>query len=103
MPIILQPQPPSATAAATGTSGTIATSGVSVARIAPTGNVTGVILAAGTQDGQVMVVRNESSYTVTFAAAGTSHVADGATSPIPANCARYFSWAAATSLWYRSA
>ena len=50
-----------------------------------------------------MVVRNESSYTVTFAAAGTSHVADGATSPIPANCARYFSWAAATSLWYRSA
>lgn len=93
----------SGSAPALATSGTITTSGVGVARVAPTGNVTAVILQAGTQVSQQIIVRNESAFTIAFAASGTSHVADGATLAIPANTQRLFTWSTSTSLWYRGA
>jgi hypothetical protein len=92
----------STSAAATASSGTITTSGVGVARVAPTGNITGVVLQAGTLAGQTIFVVNESAFTVTFAAS-SSNVADAATSAIPANSARHFVWDSSTSLWYRVA
>ena len=92
----------SASAAAVATNGTITTAGVSVARVAPAGAVTGVILAVGTTGGQVCTVVNESvaANTVTFAASGTSNVADGTSSVIAGLNARRFVWDSGTSLWY---
>ncbi len=91
----------SSSAAATASSGTITTSGVGVARVAPTGNITGVILQAGTIPGQQATVLNESAFTVTFAASGTSHVADGVSDVIAATTARNYIYDTGTSLWYR--
>lgn len=82
--------------------GTIATSGVSVARVNPSGAVTGMILGAGAQGGQQVQVVNESSNTLTFAASGTSNVADGVSDVIAANAAKEFVWDSGTSLWYPS-
>jgi hypothetical protein len=62
----------------------------------------GVILTAGLRDGQTVSVVNiaDAAETITFAAAGVSNVAGGASVSI----ARYecvtFVWNAATSLWY---
>lgn len=92
----------SASAAAVATNGTITTAGVSVARVAPTGAVTGVILAVGTTGGQVCTVVNEAvaANTVTFAASGTSNVADGTSSVIAGLTARRFVWDSGVSLWF---
>jgi hypothetical protein len=92
----------SATAPDVANSGTIATAGVSsVARVAPTGARTGVILAAGTWDGQICHVINESANTVTFAAAATSNVADGTSAVVAALRSMTFVWNSSTSRWYR--
>lgn len=87
------------------TAGTIATAGLSVSRVNPSaGSATGVILAAGTVDGQVCIVENDhATNTVTFAAAATSNVADGASDAIAALRAATFVWNATTSRWYRAA
>lgn len=90
----------STTAAVIATSGTITTSGVGVARVAPTGTVTGIILQSGTNAGQMVHVINESAFSVTFAASGTSHVAQGTSTVIPANGRLSFCWDSSTSLWY---
>jgi hypothetical protein len=94
----------SASAPALASNGTIATAGVAVARVAPAGAVTGAILQAGTYGGQEIWVINESAAanTVTFAASGTSNVADGTSSAIAGLVARKFVWSSATNLWYRS-
>lgn len=92
----------SATAATTASSGTITTAGVDQARVAPTGNITGVILQAGTYANQGCVVVNESAFTVTFAASGTSHVADGTSAVIAATRCMIFRWDSGTSLWYHA-
>src|SRR6185312_6741920 len=84
-------------------SGTLTYTGAAQVTVAPTGNVTGIILAAGTVAGQVLTVINESAFTVTFAASGTSHVADGTSDVIAATTARKFVWDGNTSLWYRFA
>lgn len=88
----------SATVIATGD--TITTTGVSVARVAPAAAVTGVILEKGTQQGQEVVVVNESTSadSVTFAASGTSFVADGTSDVISGLTAARFIWDG--SLWY---
>jgi hypothetical protein len=65
--------------------------------------VTGLILQPSTLGTQQVTVLNTTGFTLTFAAAGTSHVADGVTDVIPANTARTFTWDAITSLWYRTA
>lgn len=90
----------SATAAVIATSGTITTSGVGVARVAPTGAVTGIILQAGTNAGQMVHVINESAFSVTFAVSGTSNVAQGTSAVVPANGRLSFCWDSATNLWY---
>lgn len=95
----------SATAPAIATSGTITTAGVGVARVSPAAAVTGIILQAGTIPGQEVWVVNEAAAanSVTFAAAGTSNVADGAGAAIAGVTARKFVWDSGTSLWYRAA
>ncbi len=69
-------------------------------RVNPAGNITGVILAAGSFGDDRVTVINESAFTITFAASGTSHVADGVLDIIVANSARTYIWSAGTSLWY---
>lgn len=82
---------------------TITTAGVRTVRVNPGGNVTGIILQAGTQPGQKIEVINEAgSFTVTFAAYATSLVADGTAAVIAANRAMYFTWNSSASGWYRS-
>ena len=88
---------------AIGNNWTLQTEDLGVYRANPAANVTGVILPAGVTGGQVVVVLNESAFTITMAASGTSHVADGASDVIPAQTARMFVWDSSTSLWYRLA
>lgn len=92
----------SQSAASLSNSSTISTANVSVARVTTSGNVTGIILQAGTLQGQEVVVTNESSNTVTFAAVGTSNVADGTSAVIAANRAMFFRWNSGTSKWYHA-
>jgi hypothetical protein len=98
---MLGPGTMSASAAAIGGGATIATSAAVSVRVDPPGTVTGIILQAGTAPGQIVVVVNESANDITFAAAGTSHVADGASDVITGNTAPAFIWDGATALWYR--
>ena len=95
----------SSSAAAIATNGTVTTSGIGIARVAPTGNVTGIILQAGTIAGQQVVVLNESSFTLALnTTPGTSNVADSATEPvIAALTARKYYWDSSVSRWFRSA
>ena len=98
---MLGPGTMSAPAAAIGSGAVIATSAAISVRVAPPGAVTGVILQAGIAPGQMAVVVNESGNSITFAAAGTSNVADGTSDVIAGNTARAYIWDGATSLWYR--
>jgi hypothetical protein len=70
-------------------------------RVTTGGAATGVILTAGLADGQTINIINDSVNSITFAAAATSNVADGALAVIPALRAMIFTWVTATSLWYR--
>ena len=90
----------SATAPDVADSGTIATANVTVARVQPSANRTGVILEAGTVAGQKCFVENNANFTITFAAAATSNVANGVTSPIPAFSGRHFMWSAGAARWF---
>jgi len=95
----------SASAAAIANAGTIITANIGEARVAPTGNVTGIILQAGTIPGQTVFVTNQSAFTITFnTTPATSNIAGSATDPaIPANGGRLFKWNSSNSLWYRAA
>lgn len=95
----------SSSAPAVASSGTISTAGLAVSRVAPAGAVTGVILQAGSYPGQMVWVVNESvaANTITFAASGTSNVADGTSDVINGLTGRRFVWDSVTSLWYRAA
>jgi hypothetical protein len=66
-----------------------------------TAAVTGIILAAAANSGQTVTLINQSAYTVTFAASGTSNVADGTGDVIAAGTAGQYVWDGSTSLWYR--
>jgi hypothetical protein len=74
-----------------------------VVRVTATTNVAGIVLQAGLWPGQELWIVNESAFTIQFAASGTSHVADGAATSIPANTGRHFVWDSVTGLWYRLA
>ena len=89
--------------AAIGNGFTIVTAGRSVLRVTETANITGLVLGAGVYGGQLFTLVNESAFTITFAASGTSHVADGVSDIIPATAARTFVWDSGTALWYRLA
>lgn len=95
----------SATAPAVANAGTITTTGVGVARVAPGGAVTGIILQSGVVPGQSCWVINEAAgaNSITFAASGTSHVADGVSDVLAGLTARLFIWDSVTALWYKSA
>lgn len=95
----------SAAAAATLDNGTIATSGVGVARVNPGGNRTGVIMAKGAAGGsgtgcQVLIVKNEANFTLTMATQATSNVANGTTCVVRALACSMFVWSPDDSLWY---
>jgi hypothetical protein len=80
--------------------GTIPTSSYGSVCVNPSTNITGIILQAGTVAGQFITVINQSSFSVTFAAASTSHVASGTSTSIAANTSRTFCWNTNTSRWY---
>lgn len=87
---------------ATGNTITLPTGGNSKRLSASGGAVTGVILTAGTLDGQELTLINiEATNTVTFAAAATSNVADGASAVIAALRAVKFTWDSVSARWYR--
>jgi hypothetical protein len=70
---------------ATGAAGTIATAGISISRVNPAASRTACVLAAGTIDGQMVIVENKSaSFTITMDVAGTSFVANGVSTVIAA-------------------
>jgi hypothetical protein len=64
------------------------------------GGFTGEIMSPGAFDGQTITLINPGAGTLTFAAAGTSHVAQGVAAVLAANVPRTFTWVAADSLWY---
>jgi hypothetical protein len=64
------------------------------------GAVTGVILSAGTIDGQECVLVNTSANSITFATAATSNVADGTSAVIAANTRMSLTWSQTAARWY---
>lgn len=88
---------------AIATSGTITLpTGTSNKLLTPASAATGVILTAGTIDGQELTLINNSSNSVTMAAAGTSNVADGTSCVIAADTAKRFVWSATATLWFHT-
>lgn len=85
------------------TSGTIAVPGNGAIRVTTAGAVTGVILGTGSYGGQTLIIFHEGSAanTITFAAAGTSNVAGGASVSLAGLAAHIFVWNTKTSLWYQ--
>lgn len=95
---------------ATGTVQTLASTNTvsvgqnqSVVRVTAAGAVTGIILTAGTQAGQMLCIIHEGSAanTLTMAASGTSNVAGGTTVSLAGLAAHLFFWDSITSLWYQ--
>lgn len=85
-----------------GNSGTVATAAKGVSRITPTANETGLILAVGTQPGQMVTVsNNSSSFYCTWATSATSHILGelGGTFPLYPNSSQSFVWDSVLSLW----
>jgi hypothetical protein len=66
------------------------------------GSFTGLILYPGGFTGQLCTIINTGSGSLTFAAAGTSHVANGVAAVIATATAATFVWDATASLWYRA-
>lgn len=93
----------SATSPDPGANGTITTSGVDIALVTPAAARTGIILQAGTFNGQEVTVINQSAAnSLTAAASGTSNIADGTSDVIAALKAAVYRWiAGSTNLWYR--
>lgn len=65
----------------------------------PAAAVTGIIIGTTFYSGQALTVCNQSANLITFAAAGTSNVAQGVAATIPALTNRTFYWNSNTSLW----
>ncbi len=91
-----------ATAQAMATGGTIAlTANCVLLPITLAAAATGVILAAGSVDGQQVKIENKSSAnSCTFAAAATSNVALGASAVIAALGSLILTWDNTALLWY---
>ena len=62
---------------------------------------TGVILTAGSTTGQTIRLINTSANSLTFAAAGTSNVADGTGSVLAALTAMTLTWESGAGRWFR--
>ena len=90
-----------AAAASVTTSGTITLPTGKTKLLTTAGAVTGVILTAGTYDGQELVLVNTSANSITFAAAGTSNVANGVSAVIAALTRMTLVWDATSARWYQ--
>jgi len=97
---ILLPQSP--TAQAISANGTTITLSSGVVRLAPNAAYTGIIVPVGTFGGQPLILINESvaANTLTMAAAGTSHVADGVGCVLAGVRLMWLTWNSSTALWY---
>jgi hypothetical protein len=85
------------------TGGTITPPGYSTSMLVnPGAPVTGMILAPGATDGVRLSIINQSGSSITFAAAGTSNVADGVSCVISGNRVMYFEWSQTLALWFHS-
>jgi len=85
----------------TGANLTIAVTLTGEARVTPTANRTGVILAAGVRTGQCIAVANESaSFSVTFDVAATSNVSNGVSCVIGPLTAKMFIWNTVAARWF---
>jgi hypothetical protein len=81
--------------------GTIPTKFFRQVQVTPAGNVTGIIMDAFLPDDwRRITVKNKSAFSVTFAAAGTSHVATGTAVVIAANMCQDFEYDPDVNLWY---
>lgn len=90
----------SPTAPALSSGDTIATTGLSLSRVTPLADCTGVILASGIVGGQEVAVVNETAFDITFAAVATSHVSIGTACILSGNTALKFLWDTVTARWY---
>jgi hypothetical protein len=95
----------SATTPSIGTGSTIVTSQLTVVKVTNSGACTGVILAkpAVPQDspsGAMIVLMNQGSGSITFAASGTSFVSGGTGVVIAAGAKMIFVFDSTTGLWY---
>lgn len=98
--LIQSPTPRSGTSPTLATSGTITHNNCGIAKVTNAGATTGNIIQAGSYDGQLLIVINQGSGSVTMAAAGTSNVVQGTSAVIPATAASVFVWNATDSRWY---
>lgn len=98
-----RPMPTTTASQSVGTGGTITHTNSAVVRVDVSGgaNITGVILQAGVIDGQILTVENvNASFTIQFAAAATSNVANGVSSTITNLKAYNFIWNAVAARWF---
>ena len=98
--LILGPTPRSGTSPTLANSGTITHNNSGVAKVTNAGATTANIIQAGQFDGQVLIVLNEGSGSITMAAAATSNVLQGTAAIIPATSAAVFVWNATNSRWH---
>lgn len=98
-----RPMPTSGSAQLVAGSGTITHNNSAVVRVDVSGgaNISGVILQAGAIDGQILSILNtNASFTIQFAAAGTSNLANG-TSAVITNLKAYnLMWNAVAARWF---
>jgi len=98
--LIQGPTPRSGTSPTLANSGTITHNNSGVAKVTNAGATTGNIIQAGQFDGQLLIVLNEGSGSITMAAAGTSNVLQGTAAIIPATSAAIFVWSTTNSRWH---
>ena len=85
-------------------SGTINHNNCGAANVNAAGAVTGIIIQAGTVQGQTLdiFVTSAAANTLTMAAAATSNVADGTSTVLAGLRAYRFIWDVASARWYRA-
>lgn len=81
---------------------TISTAGITQRPVTAAASVTGIILQAGTFDGQVIDIPSDAAVgvTITFAATATSHVKLGTAAVLQPGRLGTFRWVASTAAWY---
>lgn len=92
-----QPLPVSGVSLQTLSNGNTITRLGPVTRVTNAGAVTGILMTAGSADGQMISVINEGTGSVTFAAVGTSLVLGGTGSVIAVGAKKDFIWVAASN------
>ncbi|TXH42149.1 MAG: hypothetical protein E6Q97_36215 [Desulfurellales bacterium] len=98
--LYMTPSNMSGTTPTLATSGTISHNGCGVAQVLNAGATTGNIIQKGTHPGQVLMVINQGTGSVTMAAVATSNVAQGMSAVIPAGAASLFVWNHIDARWY---